>query len=150
MCQLLLSGVANALSSVSSQQPPQGFSGPSSRCREGTGCLSLLYSRKMFRNTPNSIPHGGHGAHRVRRQHGWRTLTPGHPCPLQGPLGMAVKPQRGDREKQQGMSEVKGKMSNPTHGMSPSSLKRVCCGHGVSGDCLDPIAKTFIACLGHL
>lgn len=97
-----------------------------------------------------SIPHWGHGAHGVRRQHGWRTLTPGHPCPLQSPLGMVGKPQRGDREKQQGVSEANGKMSNCTHGMSPSLLKRACCGHGVSGDCLDPIAKTFIACLGHL
>lgn len=69
---------------------------------------------------------------------------------LQSPLGMVVKPQRGDREKQQGMSEAKGKTHSHTHGTSPSSMKRACCGHGVSGDCLDPVAKTVIACLGHL
>lgn len=52
--------------------------------------------------------------------------------------------------KQPGLSEAREKTHNPIHGMPPSSVKRACCRHGASGDCLDPISKTFIACLGHL
>lgn len=57
-CQLLFSGAANALSS---QQPPQGFSRPSSRCRDGTGCISLLHSQKMFRTCQPPFPTEGMG-----------------------------------------------------------------------------------------
>ena len=66
------------------------------------------------------------------------------------PSGEGCATTGGAREKQQGMSEAKEKTHNPTHDMSPSSVKRACCRHGVSGDCLDPISKIFIACLGHL
>lgn len=72
------------------------------------------------------------------------------PCPLQGSLGEGCATVGGGREKLQGMSEAKEKTHNPTRGTSPSSGKKARCRHGVSGDCLDPISKTFIACLGHL
>lgn len=96
-------------------------------------------------DTPTSIPHWWHGAHGVRRQQEPHTRPPMFPAE---PTGDGC----GTTERGQTTGHIWGQRGDhdPTHRTSPSWLKRASCGHGVSGDCLDPVAKTFIACLGHL
>lgn len=155
---LLFSGEANTPSFLSihstepsspAQQPPWGFSYHFSRCSDGRGHIPLLHSQKTFRTCRPPFPadgkgHAGSGDSTAEEPLSQATLSPAEPS------GEGCASMGGAREKQQSMSEAKEKTHNPTHGMSPSSVKRACCRDGVFGDCLDPISETFIACLGHL
>lgn len=102
-----------------------------------------------FQHTQTSVPHRWHRARQVRRQHGWRTLMPGHPVPCRALWGGLCN--HGESQGQTAGYVWGQREDTQPHPWDVSELvKRACCRHGVSGDSVDPISKTFIACLGHL